>query len=392
MVTVFLRGLPPARWTIYESPYLLPLVGTLFEMPNGERIIQLLFRRPQRSAPDHLYLQMADTKGHYFSAAFEDIVHSSISVKQIVPVGFPTAERFRITGTRYRQNVLKDGSKATGWLPLVLAITWRMSGGRAEPLLQLRSHLTAARELDRLSHPSGHILDSDLMPPMLEFGLEDSGPLGAVRHRLQMETGEEDCGELRPFGTSRYLHPDKEHLFFFVYGCEFPQGFQLSRQADMYPVLVHELLSIRENQVLRMTLRLCASTRIRGKVRADAFEIATLNLVLHGHPEVAEKLITAVPLGDAAISRVVPAIRDLEEQTRQTWPGLERETVITGLSGLQYREFFTLLLPFYAGVGVLGAPDHLQKINGSESTRLAVARLAELYHDESVMKSIPLEL
>ncbi|MGH3276268.1 MAG: hypothetical protein ACRDNZ_18320, partial [Streptosporangiaceae bacterium] len=81
-----------------------------------------------------------------------------------------------------------------------------------------------------------------------------------------------------------------------------------------------------------------------------------------------------------------------EEQTRQTWPGLEREAVVMGLSGLQYREFFSLLLPFYAHVGVPGAVDHLQLINGDESTRLAVIRLAEPYHDESVMESIPLEL
>ena len=88
-------------------------------------------------------------------------MHSSIDDNKIIPVGFPAADRFRATSTRYRQHVLKDGSKATGWLPLVLIITWRMRSGRAEPLLQLRTQVIAARELDRLSHLSGHILQDD---------------------------------------------------------------------------------------------------------------------------------------------------------------------------------------------------------------------------------------
>ena len=53
-----------------------------------------------------------------------------------------------------------------------------------------------------------------------------------------METGEEDIGTLRPLATSRYIHPDKENLFFFLYSCELPEGFQLSREAEMFPVSV----------------------------------------------------------------------------------------------------------------------------------------------------------
>ena len=63
-----------------------------------------------------------------------------------------------------------------------------------------------------------------------------------------------------------------------------------------------------------------------------------------------------------------------------------------GLSGLQYREFFSLLLPYYAAVGVPGAADHLRRIDDEEEMQQAVARLGELYHDEGVMESISLEL
>jgi hypothetical protein len=391
-VSVFLRGLPAGRWTTYESNYLPPLVGTLFEMPNGRRIVQLLIRRPQRAAEDHLYLQMEDTQGHYFSAAFEEIVHSSVDDNKVVPVGAPAAERFRVTSTRYRQNVLKDSSRATGWLPLVLVITWRTRGGRAEPLLQLRTQLNAARELDRLSHLSGHILEDD-RARLPDFGLEDAVPLRAARRRVQMETSEEDSGVLRPVGTSSYIHPDKENLFFFVYSCEFPEGFQPSGQAEMYPVSVPELLSIRENQALRLALQLCESPPMRGKARTDAFEIAGLNLTLHGYSEVARRMTNARSHGSAGIARVTPEIRELEAQTTQTWPGLERsEVALMGLPGLQYREFFSLLLPYYESVGVAGAADHLRIIKEDEIAKQAVERLAELYHDESVMESIPFEL
>jgi hypothetical protein len=391
-VSSFLRGLPPGRWTTYESHFFPPLIGTLFEMPNGQRIIQLLIRRPQRSAEDHLYLQLEDTQGHYFSAAFEEIVHGSDEDTKVVPVGVPAGDRFRITGTRYRHLVLKDGSRANGWLPLVLVITWRMRGEHAEPLLQLRSPLNAARELDRLSHLSGHVLNDDC-GEILELGLEDDASLTAARRRVQMETGEEDGGILWPLGTSSYLHPDKEHLFFFVHGCEFPEGFQLSWQSEMYPVSVAELMSVRNNQALGLALSLCESPPTRGKTRADAFEIVALNLTLHGHTELAREMTNVSPRSLAGLARLVPQIRNLEEQTRQTWPGLDgQETVLAGLSGLQYREFFSLLLPYYVHIGAQGAADLLQRINEDPALRLAVTRLAELYHDESIIEPIPLEL
>ena len=400
-VSVFLRGLPAERWATYESSYFPPLFGTLFELPTGQRVVQLLVRRPQRSAADHLYLQLEDTQGHYFSAAFDEIVHSSTDDNKVIPVGFPAADRFRATSTRYRQHVLKDGSKATGWLPLVLVMTWRISSGRAEPLLQLRTRVNAARELDRLSHLSGHILlddwrdgPADDPPPQVpDFGLADQGPRSAALRRIQMETGEEGPGELRPLGTCKYLHPDKEHLFFFVYSCEFPESLQLPRQADIHPVTVHEHVSIRENQALRMALLLCEFPPTRGKVRADAFEIAVLNLILHGHTEVAQRLTNAATAQQAAeITRVASEIRELEERSRQTWPGLEPGAALLGLPGLQYREFFTLVLPFYSRVGIPGATEHLRMIDGDETKRSAVARLSELYQDESTMESIQLEL
>lgn len=161
----------------------------------------------------------------------------------------------------------------------------------------------------------------------------------------------------------------------------------------MSSVSVSELLSVRENQALRLALQLCESPPARGKARTDAFEIAALNLTLHGHPELARHMMNAGSRGPAGIVRIAPEIRDLEERTRQTWSGLEQnEVALMGLSGLQYREFFSLLLPYYESVGVPGAADHLRIIREDETARRAAARLNELYRDESVMESILLEL
>ena len=54
-----------------------------------------------------------------------------------------------------------------------------------------------------------------------------------AQRRVQMETGEVDGGELAPLTTGTYIHPDKEHLFFFVYSCRLPDSLELSRQAEM---------------------------------------------------------------------------------------------------------------------------------------------------------------
>ena len=392
-VRVFLRGLPRhVSWHMYDSPHLSPLIGTLFEMPDGRRIVQLLFRRRLRNSSDHLYLEFEDTRGHYFSAMFDEIVQSSVDDNRLAPVGSVLGERFRVLETKYRWSVLRDGLGAQGWLAMVLVVTWRVRNGQAEPLLQLRTHLNATRELDRLTHLAGHIMQDDPAVPGMEFGLDDAIPRAAAQRRVQMETGPIDTGELMPLTTGTYFHHDKEHLFFFVYSCRLPDGLELWPQAEMSPVSVPQLLSIRRNQVLRNALSLCNDPPVRRQVRTDAFEIVALNLVLHDFADSAQKLRDAAAARAADFGAIVAELGKLEEQTRQTWPGFEGETELYGLSGLQFREFYTALLPFYASAGVPGAAEHLMLIEEDEIKRAAVARLSQIYHDQQVMKSIPIEL
>ena len=200
--------------------------------------------------------------------------------------------------------------------------------------------------------------------------------------RVQMETGESDPGELTPLVTGKYFHPDKEHLFFFVYTLPAPDGLQLWPRAEMSALSVPELLSIRENQVLRKALALCQAPPSRRPARGAAFEIVAQNLILHGHPDIAAKLTEAGAARAADLDAIAAELRDLEERTRQTWPAYEGDVEVVGLSGFQFREFFRTLLPFYESVGVPGAAEYLTLVRDDEAKRAAADRLSELYNDE----------
>jgi hypothetical protein len=393
-VRIVLRSLPSrASWAIYDSPNFPPLIGTLFEMPDGQRIVQMLIRRRQRSGSDHLYLELDDTRGHYFSAVFDEIVEIGTDDNKMVPAGrLVDRERFRAAATRYRRNVLIDGSGTRDWLPMVLVITWQMRGGRAEPLLQLRTQRNATRELDRFTHLAGHITQDKPSVEGVEFGLEDPLPMAAAAQRVQMETGQSDPGELSPMVTGKYFHPDKEHLFFFVYSCRLPDGLQLWPRAEMSALSVPELLSIRENQVLRKALALCQAPPVRRQARGAAFDIVSQNLILHGYPDIAAKLAEAGAVRPAGLGAIAAEFDALVERTRQVWPAYEGDAEVVGLSGFQFREFFRTLMPFYESVGVPGAAEYLTLVRDDEAKQAAVDRLFELYNDERVMESIPIDL
>jgi hypothetical protein len=399
-VTVFLRRIRPTRWTVYESPFVPPFIGTLFELSTGRRLVHLMIRHPQRSAADHLYLEVDETGDQYFSSVFEAVVYSSVNDSKVVAVGLPRADAFQPTGTRYRYNVLRDGSGAVGWLPYVLVVTWRQRASGAEPLLQLRTEANAARALDRLTHLATHVFLDDPGDPngsqeaalRTEFTLDGEMPRRAARRRLYMEAGEDLPGDLVPVATDRYLHHDKEHLFFLVYSREVPGDFQFPRRAGMYPVPLEELVAILENQALRKAALLFEASSMPRRFHAAAAEIAALNLTLHGHAELAAELTRAAGqpsgLGDDLAARLRAEI----ERTRQSWFSGGREIEIQGLSGLHYRAFFTLLLPLYARLGVPGAARCQAELDADQQRLEAIARLAEIYHDEELMSAIPLEL
>ena len=112
----------------------------------------------------------------------------------------------------------------------------------------------------------------------------------AAERLVQEVTGDDPASALRPVATGRYLYPDKEHLFFFIFALELPEGTQLPRPAEMHSFPLPELLAIRANQALRSAARLCLTTGVSERVWAAAAEVVALNLSLHDYYELSEQM------------------------------------------------------------------------------------------------------
>jgi 8-oxo-dGTP pyrophosphatase MutT (NUDIX family) len=270
-IGVYLKRTHSTRWALYDWPYLPVLTGSLFEFRDGSKLVHLLIRPPRRSASDYLFIDVNDNVDR-FSAVFEDIVHHSVSDTMIVPVGAPAGQVFQCNEVRPHARVLKDGSAASGWLPMVIVITSRPRNGKVEAFLQLRTVQNAAREENRLSHLGGHILHEDRVRPSgrplaevpKAFDLTHETPLSAARRLVRNATGADPGPTLSAVTTGSYLYPDKEHLFFFVFALELPESLHIPRQSEMHLSCLRELLAIRLNQVLT------SAARPRRSGRADA--------------------------------------------------------------------------------------------------------------------------
>jgi hypothetical protein len=398
LLGVFLKRTQSTRWELFEYPYMPGLIGSLLDF-GDKKIVHLLMIRPQRPAADRLYVDLEDVPDQYFSALFEDIIHASKSLNMIVPIGAPTSSFFRCTEFRDRSNVLKDGSGASGWLPLVLVITARRRGSHVEPILQLRSGYNSARELNRLSHLSGHIIKDDLdLPPGVtlrnvpkSFHLTDEIPMRAAQRLVQEVTGVDPAPPLQPLETGGYLYPDKEHLFFFIFALELPDGTQFPRWAEMHPFPLPELLVIRANQVLRSAARLCETTEVSERAWAAAAEVMALNLYLHDYADLSERM-TGLSSGDERASTAAAIKELMAERTSPSWMFASREAQLMGLAGWQYREFFSVLLPSYDAIGIDDAAELSRHVLSDSRKVAAIARLRELYQDEHLMASVPFEL
>jgi hypothetical protein len=294
---------------------------------------------------------------------------------------------------------------------MVMVITPKRDGDRTDAMLQLRTPANSARELSRLSHLAGHILQEDRLRPSGQavaappetFGLADETPLSAAGRVVQEVSADDLSGAIRPVTTGRYLYPNMEHLFFFVFVLDLPEGIQFPRRAEMHSFRLTELLAIRSNQVMKSVLQLCREAKVSERGFAAAAEILAANLILHDRPDFAADLLgladKPVSGGEALDAWMVKkealavAISEkLVEWTVPSWSDPNQEVSLGGLAGWQHREFFSVLLHLYADIGVDGARDLLDKIDEDSSKSDAVQRLIELYRDEATMASVPLEL
>jgi hypothetical protein len=399
-IGVFLKRTHSTKWALYDWQYLPVLTGSLFELQDGRKLAHLLIRRPRRPGSDYLFVEVNDQHDD-FSAVFEDIVHHSAGDTMIVPVGAPSGTTFQCNEVRLHARVLKDASGASGWLPMVIVITSRVRNGRTEALLQLRTIQNSAREENRLSHLGGHVLNEDRVRPSglaldvvpKAFGLMHDTTLSAAKRLVRDATGTDPGAELRPVTTGRYLYPDKEHLFFFVFALELPESLHFPRRAEMHPFRLSELLAVRASQVVSSAVRLCTMAGISQRAFAAAAEILALNLTLHDRPELAEAMLSLVDKSAEERAAAATAMSGLVvDRTASSWMEPTGEVALEGLAGWHYREFFSALLPLYAEIGIDEAADLCAAVNADEQKRAARDRLADLYQDEHFVAVLPMEL
>lgn len=397
-IGAFLKRTRSSRWALYKYRYMPAITGSLFEFDDHRKIVHVVIRRARKPFAENLYIEFED-HAEQFSVVFEDIVNYSAS-NYNVPVGTPSGSVFQCSQRRLHSNVLKDGSRATGWLPMVLIVMTRRGGRRIEPILQFRTAENSARELNRLSHLGGHILQEDCERPGDEqatgrwfFGLTDQIPARAAARLVGDVAAIDPAGALRPRTTGRYLYPDKENLFFFVFSLELQEGAQLPRHAEMHSFPVHELLAIRASQVLRSAADLCLAPVVSRRTWQAAADIVALNLSLHGHDELGGMLAGLADQSTAARARVAEQVSALVVgQATPSWALGDSEFELTGLAGWQYREFFRVLLPLYARINVDGASDLERGMRADSAKSAAIDRLHELYQNEDLMSQMPIEL
>lgn len=404
LVRMLLRRTTSTRWELFESPFLPPFAGTLFQLPDGPHLVQLIIRRPEWATTEQLYFEFEDLADEYMTGAFEDTVRNSIRDNRAVPIGrpIPTMDgaAFHCTEERMRLQILKDGSNEESWLPLVMVVTTQQRGGQIQPLLQLRTEDNAVRELNRISHVSGHIYKDDhsqspggsavSAPQTLD--LSTDYVIRTAQRRVLEESGDDVPPALLPWTTGQYLNHDKENLFFFVYRLDLPDDASFPVRSEMHFFPLPELMAIRANHTLRLAARLCGATDLSGRLLASAAEIVSLNLTLHHYDELAARLLGLAALPPAGRRATAEEIEQLVDRTTISCTSLGKEVRITGMSGWHYRAFFSVLVPMYARSGVADESGQLEMLDRDERMRAASDRLTTLYTEEALMRSLPIEL
>jgi hypothetical protein len=115
------------------------------------------------------------------------------------------------------------------------------------------------------------------------------------------------------------------------------------------------------------------------------------NLNAHGDDDLAIEVGTAIHEGELDTG-LMTKLEGISEEIQICKYSAGRELAVGGLAGLQYRVFFSHLLPAYSSTGVPGAEVAINHVNESPQRRGAIARLQALYADEEFITSLPMEL
>jgi hypothetical protein len=400
-VRLLLRKTGCAEWTVADTPFLPAFAGSLFILPGSRHVVQLIVRQPapRTRIADQVYFEFDDLPNEYFTKAFRRVVDRSISDNRPVPVGNAFGGTFVRTESVYRDEVLRPASNSQNWLPMVLVVTTQRKRGETAPMLQLRTEENAIREIDTISHLARHIYQEEPSPlpgaravsAPPSFDINSECAKRAAQLRVQTETGDDIPPKLSPITTGQYVNPDTDNLLFFTYSLELSEEINFPPQSEMHRFTLPELLDIRARQSLRIAWELCHVTERPGRFWNTAVELATLNLTLHHYGDTARRLERLADGSQADLALLATEIEGQIASTSPTRGPSGRQMRIAGLSGWQFREFFSVLVPQYAKVGVPGARDELRRIS-SGPTQAVLRRVANLYQDEDLLRSLPVEL
>ncbi len=347
-----------------------------------------------------MHIDFIDRVDEAFESAFREIVAFSTEEHEIVLIGVPAAQgdSFVVRGSRYRRSVLIEDRNTSNWIPALVCITWRRSQRGSQPLLQVNTPKNSTREMGKASHVSGYINKRDLPLPQLttqntdlDFLVPPETIANALKRELFDDFGIESYpSNLQTIGTQPFYYTDKENLFFYIVQQELSASHLFEEGARMFPWTVQELIATRRYHVLDNAMK-ALPQHFTTQQRLRARELIRANLIAQGDAGLAAEVDGALSNAEWN-STLIGRLEAIKSEIQVCKYSGGRELAVDGLAGLQYRIFFSHLLPSYAAIGVAGADEELSQI-GDDTARLqAVSSLAELYGNEDFITSLPMEL
>ncbi|GIF17374.1 SAM-dependent methyltransferase [Actinoplanes tereljensis] len=383
IMSLLLREGAAGHWSLHSHPFALPFTGNLFVFRDGRRRVQLGVTRPTRSESDNLRIDFIDRFDQSFEAIFSEIVNASREEHEVILVGSPgrTSDHFLCQSARFRRSILEGGNSTTDWLPAVVAITWRIGPSGPEPLLQLNSPTNSTREMGKVSHVSGYInqldhsastgVSSDIAGSFeISWGEAES----AVRRELQDDFGITEAPAPQPLTTVPFYYHDKENFVFYLLTQQISKATVFGEHTRMFGWTPADLMRIRQNQLLTRVIEVFDHP-MSAEQRRRTLRLLLANLEVHGETETA-RLVRRYGKLNAAPAELVEAVARRVAATTHHRYVKGTEIRVSGIAGLQYRVFFSHLLPAYVGLGVEGATEILADIRSDESAdAIRLARL-----------------
>src|SRR5262249_30811090 len=147
-----------------------------------------------------------------------------------------------------------------------------------------------------------------------------------------------------------------------------------------------EILKIRKYQVLSNTYKLLVLERRQRQQLRTAAQVLAHNLNLHGHCKIADQLLQEPEPSESDIQLLRENIQDLMRDCELSYTFKNERRIILGLAGLQYREFFTSLLPFYKTIGVEGAEQCWNWLQNNQRASESLQYLQKHYQNRRLIR------